>query len=250
MDSLDLNKLPRHVAIIMDGNGRWARKRLRNRIVGHEEGANSVREVVRCCRELGIPYLTLYSFSKENWRRPHVEVNALWSLLKRFLHSELPEMIEKEIRLLHFGDKDGIPEDVLGELENAVAATSRFNRLHLALALNYGGRQEILRATELFVRDVLEGKASPQDLTQDLFARYLFTSQIPDPDLIIRTGGEYRISNFLLWQLAYSEIYTTPVLWPDFHKPELIAALEDYQSRERRFGKTGEQVQIQKSSLL
>ncbi len=242
MYRIDPNKLPRHVAIIMDGNGRWARQRLRNRVFGHEEGANSVREVVRCCRKLEIPYLTLYAFSKENWQRPLTEVSALWHLLNRFLESELPEMVDKEIRLRHIGDPDGIPEEVFKKLQTAVARTAGFDKLNLSLAINYGGRQEIVRAARLFAIDVQEGRHQPGDLTSELFSNYLFTAQYPDPDLIIRTGGEYRVSNFLLWQLAYAELYTTEILWPDFRENQFMEALTDYQGRERRFGKTGDQV--------
>ncbi|MGV8072988.1 MAG: isoprenyl transferase [Syntrophobacteraceae bacterium] len=240
---LDLNRLPNHVAVIMDGNGRWARKRLGNRIVGHEEGANSVREVARCCRELGIPYLTFYAFSKENWQRPKSEVDGLWYLLGKFLKSELAELIDKEIRICHLGDSEGIPQDVLEELHSVVAKTARCDKLVLSLALNYGGRQEIIRAARCFADDVRKGKYRPEDASMEVFSQYLFSAQLPDPDLIIRTGGEQRLSNFLLWQLAYAEIYITKVLWPDFREPEFLEALYDYQKRERRFGKTSEQLQ-------
>jgi len=243
MHELDPNRLPRHVAIIMDGNGRWAKQKLRNRIFGHEEGTSSVREIVRCCHNLGIPYLTLYAFSKENWQRPESEVKALWHLLKRFLHSEMPELMEKEIRVLHLGDITDIPENVALELKSAVARTARFDKLTLSLAINYGGKQEIVRAAGLFAADVREGKYPPEALTSELFSQYLFTATLPEPDLMIRTGGEYRISNFLLWQLAYAELYVTGVLWPEFREPQFIEALLDFQRRERRFGKTGEQVQ-------
>lgn len=239
---LDSDRLPRHVAIIMDGNGRWAKKRLRNRITGHEEGAKSVREVVRCCRELGIPYLTLYAFSKENWQRPAAEVKGLWLLLKRFLASELPELIEQKIRLCHLGDPDGIPDDVLQALRNVIVKTSRYDKLVLNLAINYGGRQEIVRAAAQFASDVLQGKCEPDEITTETFSRYFFTSTIPDPDLVIRTGGEKRVSNFLLWQIAYAELYITDVLWPDFREGDFIKALKDYARRERRFGKISEQI--------
>jgi undecaprenyl diphosphate synthase len=226
----------------MDGNGRWAQRRLLNRIVGHEEGANSVREVVRCCWKLGIPYLTLYSFSKENWQRPEAEVKGLWSLLKRFMKSELPELIDKGIRLVHLGDSEGIPEDVLEELHKAMERTATYDKLVVCLALNYGGRQEITRAARRFAADVLSGKMAVEDLDPEGFSTYLFTDQIPDPDLVVRTGGEHRISNFLLWQLAYAELYVTDTLWPDFREGDLLEALRDYQGRERRFGKTSEQI--------
>jgi undecaprenyl diphosphate synthase len=226
----------------MDGNGRWARAKLRNRIFGHEQGTNSVRAVVRACRKLGIPYLTLYAFSKENWQRPESEITGLWHLLKRFLRSELAELVEQEIRLRHLGDERDIPGDVLQELRNVMGKTAGFNKLVLSLAINYGGRQEIVRAARLLTEDVLKGKHRPEDFSRELFSQYLFTSQYPDPDLVIRTGGEYRVSNFLLWQIAYSELYITPTLWPEFGEPELTAALIDFQQRERRFGKTGEQI--------
>jgi undecaprenyl diphosphate synthase len=242
MRELALSQLPRHVAIIMDGNGRWAKQRLRRRIFGHEEGANSVREIARCCRELGIPYLTLYSFSKENWQRPEAEVTGLWRLLKRFLNSELQELEEKEIRICHFGDTADIPPDVLADLQHAVQSTARYDKLVLNLALNYGGRQEIVRAATLFSQEVLQGKRLPEDLTPELFSSYMFSAGVVDPDFIIRTGGEYRLSNFLLWQLAYAEIYVTDTLWPDFREAEFLAALKDYVRRERRFGKTSEQI--------
>ncbi|NTV41763.1 MAG: isoprenyl transferase [Syntrophobacteraceae bacterium] len=239
---LNPNRLPRHVAIIMDGNGRWAKARLRKRVFGHEEGANSVREVVRSCLELGIPYLTLYAFSKENWKRPPAEVKALWELLKRFIHAELSNLVEKEIRLIHMGDVEGIPDDVLRELNRAVDSTRRFRKLTVTLAINYGGRQEITRAAKRFAADVQRGKAEISSLTPESFSRYLFTTHLPELDFLIRTGGESRISNFLLWQLAYTEIYFTKVLWPDFREAQFSEALQDYQRRERRFGMTGDQV--------
>ncbi len=242
MQTLNSQKMPQHIAIIMDGNGRWARARMRNRILGHEEGADSVKKAADFCLKRGIPYLTLYSFSKENWQRPRSEVNALWRLLDRFLKLELNELMEKEIRLVHLGDRDGIPDYALERLDETIAATASHKKLCLSLALNYGGRQEIMRAAQLFAEDVLAGNLAVRELTPEVFSSYLFTAGIPDPDLIIRTGGEYRISNFLLWQLAYAEIYTTSVLWPDFRAQEMEQALLDYQQRERRFGKTSDQV--------
>jgi undecaprenyl diphosphate synthase len=244
---LDSERLPRHIAIIMDGNGRWARERKRNRIFGHREGSNSVRDVVSSCRRMGIPYLTLYAFSKENWQRPDGEVRALWRLLKNFLKSQLPEIMEKEIRLCHLGDPEGIPLDVAEELRAAVAETARNDKLTLSLAINYGGRQEITRAACLLAADVQEGKCDLHGLSPEQFSQYLFTSDFPDPDLVIRTGGEYRVSNFLLWQLAYAEIYITKVLWPDFRELQFIEALCEYQRRERRFGKTSEQIRRKSS---
>ncbi|MCE5333943.1 MAG: isoprenyl transferase [Desulfobacteraceae bacterium] len=242
MYDLDMKRLPRHVAIIMDGNGRWARQKLRTRIFGHEKGVGAVRKIVSRCREIGIPYLTLYAFSKENWNRPAREVKALWSLLERFLKAELPEMIEKQIRFLHLGDVEGIPASVLQILRQAEEQTAGFGRLVLSLALNYGGRQEILRAVQLLAEDVRNGRAIPSDLSGDVFSRYLYTEGYPDPDLVIRTGGEIRVSNFLLWQIAYAELYFTEILWPDFAESDFMEALVEFQNRERRFGRTGEQV--------
>jgi undecaprenyl diphosphate synthase len=246
---LDLEKLPRHIAVIMDGNGRWARERNRKRIFGHREGSNSVREIVTCCRKLGIPYLTLYAFSKENWQRPDVEVKALWRLLKSFLKSQLQEMIDKEIRFYHLGDSDGIPQDLAKQLQATTARTMHFNKLILSLAINYGGRQEITRAARLFAADVQRGQCDLEALSPERFSHYLFTSEFPDPDLVIRTGGEHRVSNFLLWQLAYSEIYLTKTLWPDFREPQFLEALSEYQKRERRFGKTSEQIETDGSGF-
>jgi undecaprenyl diphosphate synthase len=240
---LDPERLPRHVAVIMDGNGRWAKERNRKRVFGHREGSNSVRDIVTCCRRIGIPYLTLYALSKENLQRPEGEVKALWRLLKSFLKSQLPEMIEKEIRLHHLGDSEGIPEDVFRQLQAAVAKTAHFHKLTLSLAINYGGRQELTRAARLFAADVQQGKCDLEGLSPEGFSRYLFTPDFPYPDLVIRTGGEHRVSNFLLWQLAYAEIYLTRILWPDFRVPQFLEALCDYQKRERRFGKTSEQIE-------
>ncbi len=242
IDQLDLQKLPRHIAIIMDGNGRWARKRLLNRIHGHREGAKSVRAIVTTCRKLNIPYLTLYAFSKENWRRPAQEVNALWDLLLEYIDSQLPEMLEKGIKLNTIGDKEGLPPRVIDALDVAKEKTRNNNDMVVNLAVNYGGRQEIISAIKKIIHSVLENEIDTEDITMDLFSAYLFTKGQPDPDLLIRTSGEFRISNFLLWQLAYTEIYVTPILWPDFREKELIDALRDYQRRERRFGRTSDQL--------
>ncbi len=242
IDQLDLTKLPRHIAIIMDGNGRWARKRLMNRIHGHREGAKSVRAVVTTCRKLNIPYLTLYAFSKENWRRPAQEVKALWDLLLEYIDKQLPEMLEKGIRLNTIGDEEGLPERVVKALDDAKEKTSKNTDMVVNLAINYGGRQEIITGIKKLLRAVAEDKILPEDITMETFSDYLFTSGQPDPDLLIRTSGEFRISNFLLWQLAYTEIYVTPVLWPDFREKELVEAIKDYQKRERRFGRTSDQL--------
>lgn len=239
---LDLEHLPQHVAIIMDGNGRWARQRVRNRVFGHRKGAETVRTIMTFCTELHIPYLTLYAFSEENWNRPDREVRALWELLERYLKSELSVFVENRVRLRHIGDDKGIPGSILKQLLAVESETAHFDNLTLSLALNYGGRQEITRAAELFTADVMSGICSAGQLSAELFSRYLYGRDLPDPDLVIRTGGEIRVSNFLLWQIAYAELYFTEVLWPDFGRDQLIEALGEFQKRERRFGRTGEQV--------
>ncbi len=247
---LDLERLPQHVAIIMDGNGRWARQKLRTRLFGHRKGANGVRSIVTYCRELGIRYLTLYAFSKENWNRPQREVKALWGLLERFLKSELPLFIEQEIRFRHIGDSEGIPASALNQVRLVQDKTAHFGKLTLSLALNYGGRQEVVRAAKLFLADVMNGRHAIGELSPELFSSYLYTSDYPDPDLIIRTGGEIRVSNFLLWQIAYAELYFTEILWPDFGVADLVEALKEFQSRERRFGRTGEQIRERQDPIL
>jgi undecaprenyl diphosphate synthase len=226
----------------MDGNGRWAKKRSLNRIKGHREGIASVRVIVRTCRELGVAVLTLYAFSTENWRRPGEEVLALMGLLKRFLKAELAEMMENKIRLVAIGDIERLPEDVLDVLRHAMKETEKNEGMVLNLALSYGGRDEIVKAARGIAQDVREGRFGPEGITKELFSRYLYTAGLPDPDLLIRTSGEMRVSNFLLWQIAYSELFVTETLWPDFRKEELLQILRAYQMRERRFGLTGEQL--------
>ncbi|MGB5749893.1 MAG: isoprenyl transferase [Desulfobacterales bacterium] len=233
---LDTTKLPAHVAIIMDGNGRWAKKRLLNRITGHEKGSDTVRNVVRTCREIGISYLTLYAFSTENWQRPKTEVEALMTLLKNFLHSEQKEMVENDIRLRVIGQVDRLPEKVQEVLHQTMSATKDNTAMTLILALSYGGRAEIIRMVQEVAKRIGDGEIDPNAITAELIADHLYTRNIPDPDLLIRTSGEMRISNFLLWQIAYTEIFVTPTLWPDFGRDELLEILKDYQSRERRFG--------------
>ena len=233
---LDTTKLPAHVAIIMDGNGRWAKKRLLNRISGHEKGSDTVRSVVRACREIGISYLTLYAFSTENWQRPKTEVGALMTLLKNFLHSEKKEMVENDIRLRVIGQVDRLPEKVQQALQQTMSATKDNSAMTLVLALSYGGRAEIIRMVQEVAKQVKLGEIDPDSITAELVADHLYTRDIPDPDLLIRTSGEMRISNFLLWQIAYTEIFVTPTLWPDFSRDELLEILKDYQNRERRFG--------------
>jgi undecaprenyl diphosphate synthase len=240
MKMLDPSRLPAHVAVIMDGNGRWAQKRAMNRIRGHQEGAESVREIVKATRELGIPWITLYAFSEENWTRPKHEILALMGLLKRFLKNELEEMIAHGIRLQSIGRLQKLPEDVREALHEAVEKTSSNRDLVLTLALSYGGRQEIFDAVSRLAKDVERGVLKAADLNEELLSSFLYTSGMPDPDLLIRTSGECRVSNFLLWQIAYTEIYITPTLWPDFRKEEYLTALADYQTRERRFGATSD----------
>ena len=238
-DSLDVSKLPGHVAIIMDGNGRWAKKRLMNRINGHQAGAETVRRVVRTCREIGIPILTLYAFSTENWQRPKIEVATLMSLLKKFLDSEQNEMLENNIRLNAIGQIENLPEDVRISLKRTMELTEKNEGMILNLALSYGGRAEIVNMVKAIAGKARDGKIDPVSITPEIVADHLYTSGMPDPDLLIRTSGEMRISNFLLWQIAYTEIFITDTLWPDFGKDEFIKILIDFQRRERRFGNVG-----------
>jgi undecaprenyl diphosphate synthase len=235
--ALDATRLPAHVAIIMDGNGRWAKKRLLNRVKGHEKGSDTVRNIVRTCRELGIRYLTLYAFSTENWQRPKSEVEALMTLLKRFLKSEKSEMLENDIRLRVIGQVDRLPADVRIAVEETMAATRGNRGMDLILALSYGGRTEIVDMVRAVADKVSQGRIDPKAINAETIADHLYTREIPDPDILIRTSGEMRISNFLLWQIAYAEIFITPTLWPDFSKDELLQILKDFQGRERRYGK-------------
>jgi undecaprenyl diphosphate synthase len=229
--------MPAHVAIIMDGNGRWAQKRLLSRITGHERGAEAVRMVVRTCREVGIPFLTLYAFSTENWKRPRTEVEALMRLLRRFLEAELPEMLQNHIRLQVIGRTESLPENVQQFLARAVRETQANSALQLNLALSYGGRDEITRAARALSAEVQAGRLRLEDITEEALTERLDTRGIPDPDLLIRTGGDMRISNFLLWQLAYTEIFVTSTLWPDFDREQFLEILNEFQGRERRFGR-------------
>jgi undecaprenyl diphosphate synthase len=238
-NNLDPAKLPSHVAIIMDGNGRWAKKRLLNRIQGHEKGSETVRTIVRACRKIGIPYLTLYAFSTENWQRPKSEVVALMTLLKKFLDSEQKEMLDNNIRLYAIGQIERLPENVRQALHKVMELTKKNDGMILNLALSYGGRAEIVKMVKEIAIKAKDGGMDPDSITPEIISEHLYTSQLPDPDLLIRTSGEMRISNFLLWQIAYSEIYITDTLWPDFGKDEFVQILKDYQQRERRFGKVG-----------
>ncbi len=242
MEEIEKEKLPQHIAIIMDGNGRWAKKKLLNRISGHIKGVDAVREVVTACRELGIKVLTLYAFSIENWKRPKDEIIALMGLLKEYLLKECDEMIKNNIRLRAIGRIEDLPGDVQKTLKEVIKKTESCNGMILNLALSYGGRTEILHAINGVLSDYRKGKIKPEEITPQRFSQYLWTCGIPDPDLLIRTSGEFRISNFLLWQIAYTELYVTETLWPDFGRKELLKAIADYQSRERRFGLTSEQL--------
>ncbi len=242
MDRLDKKRLPKHIAIIMDGNGRWAQKNNLGRISGHRAGAESVRVIVEACREIGIQYLTLYAFSVENWMRPSREVRALMNLLVQYLKSEYETMIRNDIRLNTIGQIENLPVNVREFLVKTMDSTSSCRGMVLSLALSYGGRDEIVRAVKKIVQNAVDGKMKSIEISKDLISKNLDTDGIPDPDLLIRTSGEYRLSNFLLWQSAYSELYFTEVLWPDFRRENLIEAILDYQNRERRFGLTSEQL--------
>lgn len=242
MKEIDPDKLPQHIAIIMDGNGRWAGRHAMGRVLGHRKGAESVRVVVRTCRRIGLSCLTLYAFSMENWLRPKAEVRALLKLLEEYLVNEAQEMMDQGIRLTAIGNLDSLGAPVLMKLQETIERTAGNQGMVLNLALSYGGRDEIATAAGRMVSDSLAGKIKPEDVTKELLQRYLYTSALPDPDLLIRTGGEYRISNFLLWQMAYTEFYFTDILWPDFREPDLMEAIAEYQQRERRFGRTSEQL--------
>lgn len=232
----DVQTIPRHVAVIMDGNGRWAQQRGLPRLAGHEQGSKSIRQCVEACMETGVEFLTLYAFSSENWKRPPLEVNGLMLLLERFLNEKKEEMLREGVRLRAIGRLDDLPPPCRKKLDEVVRATAHNSRLHVILALSYSGRAEILDAVRSIVRDAASGTLAPDGVTSDLISSRLYTDGIPDPDLLIRTSGEMRISNFLLWQLSYTEIHVTKKLWPDFDKADFLEALEDYKSRSRRFG--------------
>jgi len=229
-------KLPAHIAIIMDGNGRWAKKRNMPRVFGHKEGAKSVRAIIEAAAELGIKYLTLYAFSTENWKRPEKEVKFLMGMLKESLKNELPTMMKNNVRLLTIGDIRRLPKKLIDKIGEVKKKTSKNTGLKLILALNYGSKDEITKAVRKIAAEAKSGRLPINLISEDTISKHLYTTGIPEPDLMIRTSGEMRISNFLLWQIAYAEIYVTPVLWPDFRKEELIAAIEEYKKRERRFG--------------
>ena len=236
------NKIPGHIAIIMDGNGRWAKKRKKPRIFGHNEGVKSVREIVEECGNLGVKYLTLYTFSVENWGRPQDEVSGLMQLLLRTIKKEVKELNKNNVKLSIIGRIDDLPKKPRQSLLDGIEKTSKNTGLNLVLALSYGSRQEILDGVKKLYKDFTERNLSIDNITDEDLSKNLYTGSIPDPDLLIRTSGEMRLSNFLLWQLAYTEFYITDVLWPDFRKRELFDAILDYNKRERRFGKTSEQI--------
>lgn len=241
-EAIDQNRLPRHIAIIMDGNGRWAKERGEDRLFGHLHGVESVRNIVEACAELGIGYLTLYAFSTENWDRPANEVSGLMELLVDTIRKEVPTLNKNNIRLHVIGDTGMLPESARKALQEALDETSRNTGLNLIMALSYSSRWELESAMKQIALDVKAGVLQPEAINQDTLQRYLCTRDFPDPELMIRTSGEYRISNFLLYQLAYAELYFTETLWPDFRKENLYEAIADFQRRERRFGKTGEQI--------
>jgi len=235
--SLDPDLLPKHLAIIMDGNGRWAETRSLPRIAGHREGIKSVRDMITTCLELGIQALTIYAFSQENWNRPTTEINALMGLLEHYLSTERNKLIEQGVRFRTIGRTESLPASALQWVRAAERETAHLDKLQLTVALSYGGRSEIVDAVRSLVRDTQDGKIQLDDIDETTVQQYLYTHDLPDPDLLIRTSGETRISNFLLWQLAYTELYFTPTLWPDFRRRELLLALLEYQRRERRFGR-------------
>lgn len=242
IEKIDKNRLPRHVAIIMDGNGRWAKAKGKDRSFGHQEGVVSVRKIMDAVTQLGLKYLTLYTFSTENWNRPEEEVQALMSLLVSAIHRETPDMMKKNVRLTAIGDLSRLREDAYNTLQECIDTTSANTGTTLVLALSYSSRWEITRAARQLAQEVLEQKINPNDITEAMVSDHLTTKNIPYPDLLIRTGGEKRISNFLLWQLSYAEFFFTDVFWPDFREEELYEAILYYQQRERRFGKTSEQL--------
>jgi len=247
LEKIDKSRLPRHIAIIMDGNGRWAQEKGQDRLFGHFHGVESVRNIVEGASEIGIEYLTLYTFSTENWDRPEYEVVGLMELLVDTIRKEIPVLNKNNIRLHVIGDVQMLPLNARKELKEAITETSHNSGLNLILALSYSSRWELVNAVKAIAQDAKDGKLDPAGITQETFHQYLNTKDFPDPELMIRTGGEYRISNFLLYQLAYAELYFTDARWPDFRKENLIAAILDYQARERRFGKISAQIQQEES---
>ena len=244
-----MGQTPRHVAIIMDGNGRWAKERGLPRLEGHRQGGNAIREAMETCRELGIRYLTVFAFSVENWKRPQSEIDGLMKLLVRSINHELPDLIRKRVRLRTIGEIEDLPPRTLATLKKAMAATAHFDDWNLIVALNYGSRSEVVRAAGEFAKAVARGEEDADSCDWACFSRYLDTADIPDPDLLIRTSGETRLSNFLLLQCAYAEMFFSPVYWPDFSRGHFLEAIDNYRKRERRYGLTGEQVRRQPAVL-
>lgn len=242
IDKIDKDRLPRHIAIIMDGNGRWAKERGEDRSCGHRQGVESVRKITRAAGEIGVKYLTLYTFSTENWSRPQAEVDALMALMVMAIEHETPELMENNVRLTAIGDLERMPSEVRQRLTRCIQQTADNTGLTLVLALSYSSRWELVRAARTLAADVASGRIAVEEIDETMLSSRLSTADIPDPDLLIRTGGEYRISNFLMWQAAYAELYFTPQYWPDFDAESLYKAIYDYQSRERRFGKISEQL--------
>jgi undecaprenyl diphosphate synthase len=250
-EAIDPDRLPAHIAIIMDGNGRWAHRRSLPRIAGHSAGIEPVRSTVETCARLGIRALTLYAFSIENWKRPPAEVDALWRLLRIYLRREIPEMIENNIRFHAVGRVDGLPPGIQRELIAAEEATAASTGMKVNMAINYGGRAEVVDAVNALIEEArVAGSVDDLEITEDSLAGKLYTAHVPDPDLLIRTSGEMRISNFLLWQIAYSELYVTETLWPDFRRSELLKAILEYQRRDRRFGGLGQSALVERSEAV
>ncbi|HWY10303.1 MAG TPA: isoprenyl transferase [Bacteroidia bacterium] len=245
MNLINKDKVPQHVAIIMDGNGRWAKQQGENRIFGHHEGVNSVREIVEAAAEAGVKYLTLYAFSTENWNRPKEEVDALMELLVATISIETPQLHKNKVKLEAIGNLKSLPQACFNELQESINTTKNNSGLILILALSYSSKWEITNCVKEIAVQVAEGKLNPNDITEETISSLLCTTKYPDPELMIRTSGEHRISNFLLWQLAYAEFYFTDKLWPDFRKDDFYEAIKSYQLRERRFGKTSEQISQQ-----
>ena len=241
-EKIDLSKLPKHIAIIMDGNGRWAQKQGKDRTFGHQNGVNAVREASESAAELGVKFLTLYAFSTENWNRPKYEIDALMQLLVDTIEKEVPTLNKNKIRLGAIGNLDSLPTESKTRLLKAIDETQKNDRMTLNLALSYSSRWELSEAIKKISEEVLNGKINIDQINQELVSDYLTTANMPDPELLIRTSGEYRISNFLLWQIAYAELYFTDKLWPDFEREDLYQAIINFQKRERRFGKTGDQI--------
>jgi undecaprenyl diphosphate synthase len=236
MARIDKSRVPQHIAVIMDGNGRWAKKRLRNRLYGHKHGAEAVRRTIEACHELGVKYLTLYTFSTENWNRPQSEISGLFKLIINTLIKEFDELIKNNVKLKLIGSRKNLDASFITQIEKACARSEKNTGLTVLIAINYGSRREILDAVELIVQDKLMGKLEDKEITEEIFSSYLYTSGIPDPELLIRTSGEMRLSNYLLWQNAYTELWFTDELWPDFNKEMLMQAVIDFQNRDRRFG--------------